>query len=114
MAQVGAEPSLMTPHAPSAKTQALENEELPSIGNHGASVGIPQVGDGGQDLLAAGKTPEIASEIMDKNKVSTSRGGCLDGSAEPVLPLQLPLAINRSHGCVVVTEKGIITSNQWS
>ena len=72
------------------------------------------MGDSGQDLLAAGKTPEIAREIMDKNEVSTSRGGRLDGSANPVLPLKLPLAIHRSNGCVVVTKKGMITRNQWS
>ena len=71
-------------------------------------------GNGGRDLLATGKTPEIACEIMDEKEVSAGCGGRLDGSAKPVLPLKLPLAINRSNGCVVVAEKGMITSNQWS
>jgi len=46
-ANVGAEPSLIAPHAPSTKTQTLQNKAFPVIDHHGPSVGIPQVGDEG-------------------------------------------------------------------
>jgi hypothetical protein len=46
-ANEGAEPSLIAPHAPSAKTQTLQKKAFPVIDRHGPSVGIPQVGDEG-------------------------------------------------------------------
>ena len=46
-ANVGAEPSLIAPHAPSVKIQNLQNKAFPVIDRHGPSVGIPQVGDEG-------------------------------------------------------------------
>ena len=45
--QVVADSSLIAPHAPSAKTQTLQNKAFPVIDRHGPSVGIPQVGDEG-------------------------------------------------------------------
>ena len=47
VAQVGAEPSLIAPHVPSAKTQTLQNKAFPVIDHHGPSAGMPQVGDEG-------------------------------------------------------------------
>jgi hypothetical protein len=47
VAQVVADPSLIAPHAPSAKTQTLQKKAFPVIDRHGPSVGIPQVGDEG-------------------------------------------------------------------
>jgi len=51
VAQVVADPSLIAPHAPSVKTQTLQKKAFPVIDRHGPSVGIPQVGDEGLELL---------------------------------------------------------------
>ena len=45
--KVGPDPTVKAHHAPSAKTQTLENKAFPVIDRHGPSVGIPQVGDEG-------------------------------------------------------------------
>ena len=52
VAQVVADPSLIAPHAPSAKTQTLQNKAFPVIDRHGPSVGIPQVGDEGLERFS--------------------------------------------------------------
>jgi hypothetical protein len=54
-ANVVADPSLIAPHAPSAKTQTLQKKAFPVIDRHGPSVGIPQVGDEGLELSAVSK-----------------------------------------------------------
>ena len=50
VAQVVADPSLIAPHAPLAKTQTLQKKAFPVIDHHGPSVAFlhgPQVGDEG-------------------------------------------------------------------
>jgi hypothetical protein len=46
-ANEGAEPSLIAPHVPSAKTQTLQKKAFPVIDHQGPSVGMPQMGDEG-------------------------------------------------------------------
>ncbi|MDE0874696.1 MAG: hypothetical protein OSA88_12600 [Acidimicrobiales bacterium] len=54
-ANVGAEPSLIAPHVPSAKTQTLHKEAFHVIDHHGSSVAFlhgPQMGDEGLERFS--------------------------------------------------------------
>jgi hypothetical protein len=63
VAQVVADPSLIAPHAPSAKTQTLQKKAFHVIDRHGPSAGMTQMGDEGLDRMSY---YSLKHEVLDQ------------------------------------------------
>jgi hypothetical protein len=107
-AHTGAEPSLIAPHAPSAKTQTLQNKGFPVIDHHGPSAAIcawAQVGDEGLERFSH---EPIKHEFLDQ----PSKQVVANAVANPTLSETVALLIDRWYN-LGPEERAVVTTLLW-